>query len=149
MAEIRQHYLTQMHEVRDHYDQQRNLILEFSVGPAAKSEDKAHSSTNTVVKMENGSASPLATAEEEEIYRYNDSMKSEIQKLTSLRNLHEAFLSPETTVGCDVPGTSTGRCSLPPSFDLPTDSVSNGKIRLPEGDSDENTSMLHNSKSVC
>lgn len=93
MTEIREYYLTQMHKVREHYEQQRNLIMEFTVNEGVeipKITCRTSKNGDILVKMENGNIS--TNVPEEDIYKYNDAMKNEIQKLTSLRNLHEVYL---------------------------------------------------------
>jgi hypothetical protein len=185
MAEIREYYLTQMHEVREHYDQQRNLILEFSINRIGTQEDsKARSSAaaattavETTTKMENGfaqqtnapssssssSSSTSGGGEEEEIYKYNDTMKNEIQMLTSLRNLHEIFAeamtSSATTAaaatangrarnGVAVAASSLGAAGGIFQHDTV---VSNGRILQPtttEDEGDENTSMLASTRCI-
>lgn len=109
MAEIREYYLLQMHKVREHYEQQHNLIVEFSINNKTGDSEEAKSTetyktvttstTNNgdiLSKTENGNISlPNTISREEDLYKYNDTMKCEIQKITSLRNLHEIFLETE------------------------------------------------------
>lgn len=147
-----------MHKVREYYDQQRTLISEFSVDrlnqgsdptkPAAANAN-ANAAVDVTVRMENGTASSSGAgyaavcSEEEEVYRYNDTMKNEIRKLTSLRNLYEAFVvdanggvvefTPDPFGSVAGPSTSGG--------------TPNGKmVRTPSDDetSDERTTMLNN-----
>lgn len=143
MTEIREYYLTQMHKVREHYEQQRNLILEFSINENLEPQTTCRTAKNgdILVKMENGNISANILPEED-VYKYNDAMKSEIQKLTSLRNLHEMFLDGDK---CDfsVPVISKD--------EIRKNDHENGKLKTPpdiEDEEDENTNMLANCRQV-
>lgn len=156
MAEIREYYLTQMHKVREHYEQQRDLILEFSINrightgggddPAAR--PSCANTTDVLVKIENGAAPTSVPAEDQEIYQYNDNMKNEIQKLTSLRNLQDAFTEPDRDHhGFNVSVGGSGGGDRPTtSFEAIGEAVSNGKLRTSEDEGDEKTSMLRNTR---
>lgn len=175
LAEIRDYYLAQMHKVREHFDQQRKLITEFSVNRMSSEPPSDQRPPNDViVRVENGAASTMATAaaDEDDLYRYNESMKSEIRRLTSLRNLHEAFavaaesetkfgVAPAAAGSCnggsagscankETPAAATGAASSAARYDLYADNASNGGklLRTSEDEGDEKTSMLHNAK-IC
>lgn len=181
LAEIRDYYLAQMHKVREHFDQQRKLIAEFSVNrmsseqPSSADHQPPPPPNDIIVRMENGTASTMAAAaaDEDDLYRYNESMKSEIRRLTSLRNLHEAFATESetkfgaaaappaaTSSSCNGGSSNAGSCtnkeapaasgaaSSSSRYDLYADNVSNGgKLMRPsEDEGDEKTSMLPNAK---
>ena len=130
MAEIRDYYLAQMHKVREHFDQQRKLIAEFSVNrlscghpPPAQSPDDRQpppAPNDLIVRLENGTASTMAAAtgaaDEDDLYRYNETMKSEIRRLTSLRNLHEALAVVTSSSGTAAAATTAKFAAAAPPF---------------------------------
>jgi len=158
MADIREYYLTQMLEARQHYEQQRNLIQEFSVNRLGNEHTKVGSLDNaTWVKLEDGPAltnlAPSTSSfEEEDIYKFNETMKSEIQMLTSLRNLHEILVEVKTTTSkANRFRTEHQQSSDDRTTDIcsPTnhDPISNSDgRRVLEDQDNENTSMLSNTR---
>lgn len=154
MSEIREYYLTQMHKIREHYEQQRNLIMEFTINESIAQETKMKpcrttTSGDILVKMENGNISSASIiAPEEDIYKYNDAMKNEIKKLTSLRNLHEVFLDGDKvkTMKCEYTDHNNHFDFVPKILkdELRKTDRENGKLKIsPDGEEDdENTTML-------